>query len=302
MIFVRDFLGDQQLFRAAGASAAPLVSVIMPTYRRCSDGRLQRAIASVLDQNMEDFELLVIDDGSTDGTREVVLALQASDPRILYVRHEANCGLPALRVDEGIELSRGTLVAFQFDDDRWQPGTLDALVRAADTHPQPAIVCGTAVLHFPDGRRWTLPGTTPVNAEELEPGNFLANNSVLVPRVMFDRYGMYDPHLAMRRLCDWDLWRRFVRHVPFVAIEHVVSEVHVASDDAALGVTVPMDLPLFRHFSAIARGDCLTPARWREWQVDATEIGEIAIPEELRQRFVEQQLLPYAAARGWTTR
>ena len=149
MILLRDFLADQQVVRPARAPAAPRVSVVLPTYRRCASGRLQRAILSVLDQSLGDLELLVVDDGSTDGTRELVRGLQAGDPRLVYVRHERNCGLPALRVDEGIELARGRFLAFQFDDDSWRPDALAALVGAAEACPGPAMVCGLAVLTCP---------------------------------------------------------------------------------------------------------------------------------------------------------
>src|SRR5947208_2601809 len=116
MLFVRDLLADQRVFRRAGAPAAPAVSVVLPTYRRHAGGLLRRALASVLSQGFTDLELIVVDDGSTDGSQDLVLALQAADPRVVYVRHDLNCGLPALRVNEGIELARGRWIAFQFDD------------------------------------------------------------------------------------------------------------------------------------------------------------------------------------------
>src|SRR5262245_55477504 len=98
MLFVCDLLTDQQVFRRAGAPAAPEVSVVLPTWRRNAGGFLRRALESVLSQSFRDLELIVVDDGSTDGSRELVLDLQKRDPRIVYVRHEINSGLPALRV------------------------------------------------------------------------------------------------------------------------------------------------------------------------------------------------------------
>src|ERR1700712_2432173 len=117
MLLVRDLLADQRVFRPSGAPEAPEVSVVLPTFHRNASGLLRRALESVLSQSFADFELIVVDDGSTDGSRELILAAQAADPRIVYVRHGLNCGLPALRVNEGIELARGRHVAFQFDDD-----------------------------------------------------------------------------------------------------------------------------------------------------------------------------------------
>ena len=106
MLFVRDFLTDQRVFRASGAPERPAVSVILPTWRRCAGGLLQRAVGSVLSQGLGDLELIVVDDGSTDGTADLLAEIQAADARLVHVRHELNCGLPALRVNEGIELAR----------------------------------------------------------------------------------------------------------------------------------------------------------------------------------------------------
>src|SRR5215831_19327042 len=117
MIRVKDLLANQQILRAPTSSAAPLVSVILPTYRRAKGGHLTRAIRGVLNQSLADFELLVMDDGSTDGSHEIIEGLRLADSRIIHVRHQSNCGLPGLRVNEGIELARGKFLAFQFDDD-----------------------------------------------------------------------------------------------------------------------------------------------------------------------------------------
>ena len=94
MIRVSDFLADQQILRGPASPAAPCVSVILPTYRRAKGGLLERAVRSVLDQSLADFELLVMDDGATDGSFEIIEALRAGDPCIIHVRHDRNCGSP----------------------------------------------------------------------------------------------------------------------------------------------------------------------------------------------------------------
>jgi len=109
MIRAGDFLGDQSVRRREGAPESPAVSVILPTYRRREGSLLERAIRSVLGQTFGDLELIVVVDGSNDGS-DLIRSLQTEDPRLVHVRHEANCGLPALRVDEGIELARGGLL------------------------------------------------------------------------------------------------------------------------------------------------------------------------------------------------
>ncbi|HEX6900077.1 MAG TPA: glycosyltransferase [Thermoanaerobaculia bacterium] len=292
MLFVRDFLTDQRVFRSPAEPGSPAVSVILPTWRRCEGGSLRRAVESVLSQSFGDLELIVVDDGSTDGTRDFVLAAQASDARIVYVRHDLNSGLPALRVNEGIELARGRYIAFQFDDDEWLPGALEALVSRAESAGQPALIHGLAVLTFSDGTEQILPDAA-VNLPTLSYNNRIANNSVLLPRELLELYGLYDCHVGMRRLCDWDLWLRFVQHVPILTVEERVSRAYVAADSSAIGASVPMDVPLFRYLNAIPRDHLLTPGHWRDYQVDALRVGEVEVVKGFRERLERDHIRPF---------
>jgi len=103
---------------------------------------------------------------------------------------------------------------------------------------------------------------------------------------------MYDCHIGMRRLCDWDLWLRYIRHVPFVVADEVVSEVFEANP-GSIGLTVPWDLPLFRYLHDIPRDELLTPTRWREYAVDALRIAEVEVEKDLRRRLYEEHIVPY---------
>ena len=239
---------------------------------------------------MADFELIVMDDGTRDGSSDFIARCREGDSRVVHVRHERNSGLPALRVNEGITLARGRYVAFQFDDDEWRPDALDILTAAADRHGGSAVVVGSALWHRRDGT-FRLPHIEPTLAN-LTRGNCIANNCVLVPRGLFDRHGMYDCHIAMRRLCDYDLWLRLVERVPFVILEEVVSEVH-SEQEGSLELTVTNDVPLFRYLRDIPRDHLLTPDRWRDYEVDSLQIGGIALRGEHRRRFYEDQIVPY---------
>ena len=97
----------------------PAVSVVIPTYNRAL--LLGRSIRSVLGQSYEDFEVVVIDDGSTDGTAEVVAGFR--DRRIMYVPLARNTGAAAAR-NVGIRMARGKFLAFQDSDDEWLPSKL----------------------------------------------------------------------------------------------------------------------------------------------------------------------------------
>ena len=101
----------------------PLVSIVLPTYNRSA--LIRRSIQSVLCQTESRFELIVVDDASSDDTRTVVEAID--DPRVCYVRQETNRGPGAAR-NEGIRRARGSLVAFQDSDDEWLPEKLEKQV------------------------------------------------------------------------------------------------------------------------------------------------------------------------------
>jgi glycosyltransferase involved in cell wall biosynthesis len=290
MLYVRDYLTGQQVMRSSDAPQSPLVSVILPTYARHASGRLKRAVDSVLSQSFTDFELIIVDDGSTDGSNEFIEQGRARDPRIVHVRHELNSGLPALRVNEGIELARGRFLAFQFDDDSWRPGALAALTGAGMRQQEPAVIVGhchargrTIQKDYPDRQP---------DLSSLYATNFIANNSVLIPRTVIERYGMFDCHIAMRRLCDWDMWLRYAKHLSFVLVDDIVSHVELELPDS-VGLTTPLDLSLVRFFHSVQRDHLLTPARWREYEVDSLRAGEIEIEGELRLRLYEEQIVGY---------
>jgi glycosyltransferase involved in cell wall biosynthesis len=117
--------------------AAPRVSVVTPTHDRAS--MVVRAIASVLAQTFRDFELIVVDDGSTDNTADVVAAI--SDPRLRFARLVTSGGASRAR-NAGIAVARGEWVAFLDDDDEWLPQMLEVqLARlVASTDPRTSAV------------------------------------------------------------------------------------------------------------------------------------------------------------------
>lgn len=103
------------------------ISVVIPTYNRAD--QLDRAVSSVLDQTESDFELLIVDDGSTDNTKE--LCTRYRDPRVQYFRHETNRGASTAR-NTGILHAKGKYIAFLDSDDEWKPTKLEKQVAALE--------------------------------------------------------------------------------------------------------------------------------------------------------------------------
>lgn len=123
----------------------PMVSVVLPTYNRAHC--LPDAIDSVLGQAMDDLELIVVDDGSTDGTRE---AVTTRDPRVRYVR-QSNQGVSAAR-NHGVRLARGPWIAFIDSDDEWLPHKLHRQLSELRCFPEAEVHAPNLQLCMSDGR------------------------------------------------------------------------------------------------------------------------------------------------------
>jgi glycosyltransferase involved in cell wall biosynthesis len=109
-----------------------MFSVVIPLYNKA--GHIQRAIGSVLEQTVQDFELIVVNDGSTDGGETLVQA--CADPRLTLI-HQHNRGVSAAR-NRGIEAGRGDYIAFLDADDQWLPDFLETIVHLIDRFPEAA--------------------------------------------------------------------------------------------------------------------------------------------------------------------
>ncbi|WP_435346664.1 glycosyltransferase family 2 protein [Haloarchaeobius sp. HRN-SO-5] len=125
----------------------PTVSVIIPTYNRAD--AVQRTIDSVLDQTFEDFEVLVVDDASSDDTPAVVESYD--DPRVELVQHQVNRGGSAAR-NTGIEEATGEYIAFLDSDDEWRPRKLERQHRLLERRGEDWVAAYCGVEMVPESR------------------------------------------------------------------------------------------------------------------------------------------------------
>lgn len=247
------FLTPREIVTSGQADGQPAVSIVMPTYRRNHEGLLTRAIDSILGQTFRDFEFIIIDDGSTDGTEGVCRACAARDPRIVYVRHNENCGLPAVRTNEGILLARAPYVAFMFDDNVWASDALEVFMREMQAQPVD-ILHGNTELIFDAGKKQVL-GNWPLTLELLTHMNTIPNGAVLCRREFFEQHGMYDPHLIVRRVCDWDLWLRGLRlGATFRHCDRTMGVEYGPSSPASIGRSVQWDYKTTYAYMACEKG------------------------------------------------
>ncbi len=184
----------------------PKVSVIIPTYNRSRF--LRSAIRSVLNQTYRDFEIVVVDDASTDNTRDVVVDF--SDERIRYIRHEVNKGCPAAR-NTGVMNLNGEYIAFLDDDDEWMPEKLQTQVDLLDSSPSTTGGVYTASLVVDRSTGMILDQAKPKKSRNLFDDLFLENcirspSTVLVRKRCFERVGRFDASLGF--VDDWDMWIR----------------------------------------------------------------------------------------------
>ncbi|WP_028546294.1 glycosyltransferase [Paenibacillus taiwanensis] len=281
------FMRDQHIIYPHRLIEAPEVSIIMPTYCRNQSGLLSRAINSVRAQTFANWELIIIDDGSRDGSLDTIREFQRIDHRIIHIRHAYNSGLPAVRVNEGLMLARAPYIAYQFDDDVWKPILLDVLLKHIRKVESPALVYGKAQAFPPDSR--IIGGNFAAGSSRLMDANFIANNSVLHSRECFERYGLYDTHVVMRRVCDWMLWQRWSQLVPFYDVDVIVSQVSIGQDNA-IGEIAPYDLLAYRIFNGLYREKVLLPHNWLHAEVDHLSPWADALSSTCKNRMEQEHI------------
>jgi hypothetical protein len=199
------------------------ISVVMSAYNHAPF--VADAIRSVLDQSFADFELLIRDDGSTDGTTEIIRGF--TDPRIVFLGSGPNLG-SALRRNELIAQSRGQYIALQNSDDIWRADKLAHQLAIMEARPELAATFGLAAFVGPDGAARDWPAVfSPDNRSQggwlrrfLEAGNCLCHPSAMVRAACHQAVGGYDPRY--RQLPDLDMWVRLLKRYPIHVSDRVL--------------------------------------------------------------------------------
>lgn len=222
---------DDRRLQHTGTS--PEFSVVIPTRNRCSF--LQRSLRAALNQEEVDVEVVVVDDGSTDGTADWLAAHRPE--RVRVVRHEEAAGQAQAR-NAGIRECRGQWVAFLDDDDVWSPGKLRAQREVARRDQASWVYAGVVVVDTQLQPRALMPFPDPLRlsrdilAAQVVPAG--ASN-VIVSRELLRDAGGIDERLD--HLADWDLWIRLaclgtVSATPSVLVAYVehAGNKHAAPD------------------------------------------------------------------------
>jgi len=254
-----------------------MVSVIIPTYNRAD--LIGQAIESVLEQTYPQVEIIVADDGSTDGTAAVV---GAYDDRVRYLALPHR-GQPAATRNAGIRASTGDLLAFLDSDDLFLPNKLAVQAAALAREPAAGLAYSNGVYFRttpaePVG--WVLDGLPTPSGDvfgALLVGNFLAPPVVLVRRAALDATGLFAESPNFFAVEDFDLWLRLAAHTPFV---------YAPGDVAAIR----------RHAGGISRNT----ARLRRGVLNVLEACDHLFPALMQQHAAERHEA-YALSHGAVT-
>jgi len=245
----------------------PAVSVIIPTYNR--EGVIGRALHSVLNQTYQDFEIIVVDDGSTDSTNKIVESFQ--DSRIRYIRHSFKMGAAAAR-NTGIKASNSEFIAFQDSDDEWLCDKLKKQMTLFSKLNNNIGVVYTGFLRVDSNEAIYFPSKkTKKNGNILQAllnGNFITTQAAIIRRECFDKTGLFDE--ALPRFQDWDLFIRIAKNYEFCCIDEPLlmvfhSSVSITSNDdyipIALKIILGKNRDVFMKNKPIYAKHCYTLGR-----------------------------------------
>lgn len=191
-----------------------LVSVVIPAYNAAQ--YIRQAIESVLAQTYRDFEIIVVDDGSSDDTPSIARQFGAA---IRYIR-QPNRGLSAAR-NTAIKHACGAVIALLDSDDLWDPEFLEKMMRLLNNHPEVAgVYCGFQYINS-QGEIVGRPSLKTVSPElfyatMIDEGNWLAPCGVIFRKRLTESAGLFDE--SLQAVEDWDMWIRLSEHQPFIGL------------------------------------------------------------------------------------
>jgi glycosyltransferase involved in cell wall biosynthesis len=234
----------------ASSTGFPTVSVVIPAYNALKF--LPQTIASVIAQTFQDFELLLIDDGSSDGTADWVAQYNqgieeksgSPEHKIRFFQQHRG-GVSAAR-NLGIQNAQGEFVAFLDADDLWVPSKLAQQVNYLSQHPRVGLVHGAIALMDETGRlTGRVLSSKPAGSSlpRLLTQNAVACQTVMIRRSCFEQSGGFDSQADTVE--DWDLWIRVARFYPIVAMNEVLA--HYRQVESSLSRSHERMVPTYHY-------------------------------------------------------
>ena len=213
------------------------ITVLMPVYN--SERYVARAVKSILDQTFRDFEFLVINDGSTD--RSIDIIREFNDPRIRVIDTENQGVAAALRL--GMEMARGTYIARMDADDESLPNRLEIEKHCLDAHPEVAVVHGSVQYMDSEGSRilldWNEDHSNVSTKWLLNFRNVITHSTVMLRADVLEEHSL-NYRIEMNRAEDLDLWNRVAHFGDFMYLHDVLIRYRVHSENVSN--STPADL------------------------------------------------------------
>jgi len=219
----------------------PTVSVIIPTYNRAH--LIGRAIQSVLNQTYQNFEIIVVDDGSTDNTEGLIKKCQKQNKRIRYIKHGKNKGGATAR-NTGIKFATGKYIAFQDSDDEWLPEKLEKQMRVFRDVSEEVGIVYTDMWRITENKKTyfyspkIMPKHKIIYKQALDYGvSNIGIGTSLIKKGVFDKVGMFDEKFP--RFIDLEFFIRLSKYYYFFHINEPLvnyfdTEICISSNAKAL--------------------------------------------------------------------
>jgi glycosyltransferase involved in cell wall biosynthesis len=225
----------------------PFFSIIIPTYNRATF--LERTITSVLSQEYKDWELLLIDDASTDNTKEIVASFD--DARIRYIKNEVNLERSASR-NKGVSLSKGQYICFLDSDDVFRNNHLQVLNDFLEKNKYPqGFIFTNSIFIYDD----TIKEVTSFPQKEEKPVEWILKNqlppilAICLPKSILDKYRFNEKYTINE---DLDLWARIVSVYPWYHININTVEINIHGENSVLNQKNPREKEI-AVFKALCR-------------------------------------------------
>ncbi len=278
---------NQNLRARSGGAGRPSVSIVTASYNRRD--LLRQTIESVRRQSFADYEHIVIDGASSDGTVEMLERLEGTYP--LRWISEPDEGMYQA-INRGLSMAQGEVLAYLNSDDLYFPWTLDVVSEYFDSHPSVDLVFGDAVL-VDDGTGWQTPALNPpFDLDHIRRSGFLIQPAVFWRRSVLETEGGFDE--SLRYLADCDYWMRVGEHHRFGKVNEFVAvernHDQTLRESQASGIQAELELTRSRYVRVTGRQ--------HQRRVRRHDVANRIWSRLYRLAFLAQSLVPTRLRRG----
>jgi glycosyltransferase involved in cell wall biosynthesis len=241
----------------------PFVTVIIPTFNRKE--YLLEAVKSVLDQTYKNLEIIIVDDGSTDGSKEAIKNL--NNDKISYI-WQKNSGLPSVARNTGIKQSKGDYIAFLDSDDLWVQEKLEFQIQLLLDNPKLLGISSNMLnFSFKENSKPYVQFDYTMNFcptfFSLLKGNVVANSSVVIRKDVINHIGLLDENKLIRGVEDYDYWLRILafrdRSILVIAnplIKYRIHDENIFISEYSVGKRKSMNIYLNKLFYIYKKYKC----------------------------------------------